>query len=92
MMAETTLYAELITPTGKVFEGHVRGVQVPGSEELGGFAVLANHAPLVSNLQAGKVTLLGTVNGDQAFTITGGVVEVKNNRVVVLAEGARAWD
>lgn len=73
---------EIVTPDKKVFEGEVSSVQMPGSE--GGFEVLDNHAALISSLGKGKVVIKG--KDGQEFTIDGGVAEVLNNKVVILAE------
>jgi F-type H+-transporting ATPase subunit epsilon len=70
---------EIITPDRKVFSGEVEIVTLPGSD--GSFQVLKDHAAIVSTL--GK----GVLKADkQEFTIDGGVVEVLNNKVLVLAE------
>lgn len=81
------MHLEIITPDRKVFAGEVSSAKFPG---VGGqFEVLDNHAPLISALQAGDVLLTGTA-GREAFRISGGVVEVLRNSVVVLAESAGA--
>jgi F-type H+-transporting ATPase subunit epsilon len=70
---------EIITPDKKVFSGEVEVVTLPGSD--GSFQILKDHAAIVSTL--GK----GILKADkQEFTIDGGVVEVLNNKVLVLAE------
>ena len=74
---------EIITPDKKVFAGEATSVIFPGSE--GEFQVLNNHAPIVSSLGNGKLTI-DTNGTKQVFTIDGGVVEVLNNKVLVLAE------
>lgn len=74
---------EIITPDKKVFEGEATSVIFPGSE--GEFQVLNNHAPIVSSLGNGTMTI--EVNGQkQSFVVDGGVVEVLDNKVLVLAE------
>jgi F-type H+-transporting ATPase subunit epsilon len=74
---------EIITPDKKVFAGEASAVTLPGSE--GQFQVLNRHAPLVSTLGKGDVVV--EVSGvKQTYTIDGGVVEVLNNKVLVLAE------
>ena len=74
---------EIITPDKKVFAGEANAVTLPGSE--GQFQILNNHAPLVSALDRGNVVI--DVNGvKQTLVIDGGVVEVLNNKVLVLAE------
>jgi len=75
---------EILTPDKKVYEGEVNSVTVPGAQ--GSFEVLNNHAPIISTLEDGKVIIRGG-GGEQSFFIKGGVVEVINNKVVVLAEG-----
>lgn len=76
------MYLEIVTPEKKVFEGEVNSVQMPGSQ--GSFEVLDNHAALISSLDKGKVVVRSS-NGEK-FMIDGGVAEVKNNKVVILAE------
>lgn len=75
---------EIVTPDEKLFEGKVRHVQLPGKEGL--FGILNNHAPIVSTLVKGKIKV--EINGGdlQYFEISGGVVEMNNNKVIVLAE------
>jgi len=75
---------EILTPDKKVYEGEVNSVTVPGAQ--GSFEVLNNHAPIISTLEDGKVIIRGG-EGERSFFIEGGVVEVINNKVVVLAEG-----
>ena len=75
---------EILTPDKKVYEGEVNSVTVPGAQ--GSFEVLNNHAPIISALEDGKVIIRGG-EGERSFFIKGGVVEVINNKVVVLAEG-----
>lgn len=73
---------EIITPDKKVFTGEATAVTFPGSE--GQFQILDNHAPLVSTIGQGTITVEGARK--ETFTIDGGVVEVLNNKVLVLAE------
>jgi F-type H+-transporting ATPase subunit epsilon len=79
------MYLEIITPDKKVFSGEVTSVKVPGTN--GQFQVLRNHAPIISTLANGKVTVK-TATETKTFDVKGGVVEVLKNKVVVLAESA----
>ena len=81
------MHLEIITPDKKVFTGEATSVTFPGSE--GQFQILNNHAPIVSTLARGPVTI-ATSTGTQTFTVDGGVVEVLNNKVLVLAEAVIA--
>jgi F-type H+-transporting ATPase subunit epsilon len=87
---------EILTPEKKLFSGEVYGVQMPGIS--GSFEVLEKHAPLVSALKAGRIKVLkdkpagsGGQRSFFLFDIQGGFVEVLNNKVTVLVEGATAW-
>jgi F-type H+-transporting ATPase subunit epsilon len=75
---------EILTPDKKVFEGEVRSVTVPGA--MGSFEILNNHAPIISTLDDGKL-IVRTSGKEDVYLIKGGVVEVLNNKVMVLAEG-----
>ncbi len=78
---------EILTPEKKLFSGEVFGVQMPGIS--GSFEVLDKHAPLVSALKAGRVKVLRDKQNHTAmYDIQGGFVEVLNNKVTVLVEGA----
>ena len=79
---------EILTPEHKLFSGEVFGVQMPGMS--GSFEVLDKHAPLVSALKAGRVKVLRDKQHHTAsYDIQGGFVEVLNNKVTVLVEGAK---
>ena len=79
------LQLEIVTPERRVYSDTVDSVQLPGSEgELG---VLPHHAPLVSTLGVGELRFRkdGT---EESFAIVGGFLQVRPDRVVVLAETA----
>jgi F-type H+-transporting ATPase subunit epsilon len=79
----STFNAQILTPNGSLFEGEVSGVKLPGSQ--GSFEVKANHAPIVSTLEKG-IVLVRKEDGDANFSISGGFVEVNNNKLTLLAE------
>ncbi|RVT79785.1 F0F1 ATP synthase subunit epsilon [Flavobacterium sufflavum] len=90
---------EIVSPEASLFKGEVTSVSVPGVN--GSFQILNNHAPIVSLLQKGtvKITapsfsfskesakLFSKVN-DQNYTlaISSGTIEMKDNKVIVLAD------
>lgn len=74
---------EIITPDKELFKGEATSVTVPGVDGSMGF--LENHAPLITVLKAGEVKV-NTNTGQETFAVKGGVVEVMNNTVLVLAE------
>ena len=75
---------ELITPEKKVFQGEVNSVQLPGTN--GKFEVLNNHAPIISTLTKGYVRVIDRNNKTELFKINGGVIEMQNNKIIILAE------
>lgn len=77
------MYLEIVTPDQKVFEGEVISATFPGID--GSFQVLNNHAPLLSTLKKGTIVYKDKKE-EYDLAVDGGVVEVLNNRVVVLAE------
>lgn len=83
---------EILTPEHKVFSGKVYGIQLPGTN--GSFEILENHAPMIASLGKGKMKVMkdkGQSN-TETYEIAAGFVEVLNNSVSVLIEGATALD
>ena len=78
------MHLEIITPEKKVFTGEVISATFAGTD--GSFQVLNDHAPLISSLKTGYVEYRDKKE-EYEIEITGGVVEVLNNNVIVLAEG-----
>lgn len=90
---------EIVSPEASLFKGEVTSVSVPGVE--GSFQMLNNHAPIVSILQNGKVSIIAdkfafskesaasfTKITDQCYTlnISSGTIEMKDNKVIVLVD------
>jgi F-type H+-transporting ATPase subunit epsilon len=75
---------EIITPEKTLFSGEVEMVQLPGLDGL--FAILNNHAPMIAALGKGKVKITEDTKKPVFFEISGGILEVLKNRVLVLAE------
>ena len=80
------MFLEIITPSTKVFSGEVSLVKLPGSK--GSFAVLKNHAPIISTLEAGKIKIIEKGDKVSYFDINGGGGEVKKNKIILLTESA----
>lgn len=74
---------EILTPDNKVFSGDVTFVNLPGTN--GYFEILQNHAPLISTLEKGEIKIRNG-NTEKNIMIDGGLVEVLNNKIIVLAE------
>jgi F-type H+-transporting ATPase subunit epsilon len=80
-----TFSFELVSPTQLVFSGEVEQVDVPGAE--GDFGVLAGHAPFISTLRPGVLTIRNGGNV-QRFFVREGFAEVNQKGLTVLAETA----
>ena len=81
------MFIEVVTPDEKIYEGEVESATFPGSD--GSFQVLNNHAPLISTLGSGDLKMIKLVDKKPQtiiYNLEGGVVEVLNNKVTVLAE------
>jgi len=75
---------EIITPDKSLFAGDAKAVTVPGID--GSLGILNNHAPLISALKKGIVKVTDTNNSVTTYEINGGVAEVQNNKLIILAE------
>jgi F-type H+-transporting ATPase subunit epsilon len=90
---------EIVSPEATLFHGEITSVTLPGVN--GSFQILNNHAPIVSILKQGTVAIAApsfsinkevlakfTKVNDQNYTlaIDSGTVEIKNNKVIVLAD------
>ena len=75
---------EIIAPDRKLYSGEVDLVQVPGSK--GSFEILKNHAPIISTLDQGRIKIVDAKGSTSFFNVDGGVIEAKNNKIIVLAE------
>lgn len=81
---------EILTPERKLYSGDVYGVQLPGTDGM--FEVLEKHAPIVAALKAGNLKIINdrSASNNLFFSIQSGFVEVLNNKVTILVEGAQA--
>ena len=79
---------DILTPERKLYSGEVYGVQLPGIS--GSFEILEKHAPMVSALGKGNIKVLLDKSGNNSsrYEVSGGFIEVINNKVTVLVEGA----
>ena len=80
-----TIRCEIVSQDRLVFEGEADMVIVPG--EAGIMGVLPNHAPLLSTLKYGILTVRHQ-GQEEHFTVAGGVVEIQPTIITVLADAA----
>jgi F-type H+-transporting ATPase subunit epsilon len=78
------MQVEIITPEKKLFAGESSMVRVPGSK--GSFQMLTSHAPIVSTLEKGLITVRKNDGDEITFEINSGLVECKKDKIVILVE------
>jgi F-type H+-transporting ATPase subunit epsilon len=91
------MFIEIVSPEKTIYTGDVSSVFLPGTE--GFFQVLDNHAPIVSTLKKGTIELKGEFNSDlsqnlnlkngsskASLDIESGVVEMRNNKLIILVD------
>jgi F-type H+-transporting ATPase subunit epsilon len=80
-----TFHFDLVSPEKLAFSGEVDQVDIPGAE--GDFGVLAGHAPVVAAMRPG-ILVVRTGTSQQKIIVLGGLAEVSDNRLTVLADVA----
>ena len=77
---------EIVTPEKIVFSEEIESLVIPA--ERGYLGVLAGHAPLLTTLQPGEITIKGTSKGELHYATSGGFMEVTPGKAVLLTESA----
>jgi F-type H+-transporting ATPase subunit epsilon len=85
--AERAMHVEVVSPEAILYEGDAESLTVPAYDGLVG--ILPRHAPMLALLGRGVLTLKSAA-GERRFTVGGGFVQVRANRVRVVAEEAAA--
>ena len=75
---------DILTPEKQLFEGEVKSVKLPGTN--GEFEILNNNAPIISTLTKGEIRVIDSSSKQETFSINGGVIEMQNNKIIVLAD------
>jgi F-type H+-transporting ATPase subunit epsilon len=80
-----TLQFDLVSPERSLASLAATAVQIPGAE--GDLTAMPNHAPLITTLRPGILTVTGP-EGTSEFAVTGGFAEISAEATSVLAERA----
>ena len=80
-----SLKLDIVTAERVVYSGEVEAVIAPGVE--GQLGILPQHTPLMTILKAGEL-VVKSGGGEDSLAITGGFIEVRPDRVIVLADAA----
>lgn len=78
---------EIVSPENLVLSDNVESVSIPGQE--GYFTIMGEHAPLMTNLKPGFVTVVRE-SGTQTYYVRGGFADISPAGVTILAEEAKA--
>jgi F-type H+-transporting ATPase subunit epsilon len=79
------LTVSVVSPERTLFEGEAESIVAPAFD--GQVGILTNHAPMLTLLGTGELRLSAS-GGDRKFTVSGGFLEVADNRVRVVTERA----
>ncbi len=85
MATRTTMHVDVVTAERQLYSGEADTVLAPGSE--GQLGILPRHAALLTTLKVGEL-LIKLGGAEEPFFVSGGFLEVSDNRVTVLAETA----
>ena len=80
------LHFELVSPARLLFSGEVASVTIPGTE--GEMGIFAGHAPVLSTLRPGVVTITRETGSPEKIFVRGGFAEVNPSGLTLLAETA----
>ena len=77
------MQVELLKPDAILFNAEAISVSLPGVD--GRFQILNNHAAMISTLTKGEVVIETADNKKEQFQIEGGLLEIVNNKAIILA-------
>ncbi len=87
MSGQAAFDISIITHDRVVFEGRAVSIIVPGVS--GYLGILARHAPIVASLGNGILTVFGEDESETSWDMNLGLMNVRDNRVFILAEDIR---
>lgn len=85
-----TFKLTIATPAGWVADEEAESLTVPGVD--GYLGILANHAPLMTAIDIGKLSYRDYSGYDHILAVTGGFLEVSDNVVTIIADSAEEGD
>ncbi len=83
-------HLSIVTPEKIYCEAEINSLVVPGTE--GYLGILSHHAPLISSLKPGKIEYKDSENKEIVLAVSGGFIEVSDNKVTILADAVETTD
>ena len=80
----SNLSLQLVSPDNEYFVGTIDMVVLPGED--GDFSVLPEHAPIITYLRPGKLTITEEQSKEHVYFVGSGFVKVENNNCQVLVD------
>ncbi len=85
-----TIKVDIVSAEGEIHSGDATMVFAPAS--MGEVGIAPRHAPMLTTLKPGEVRVQSEEGGEEAFYITGGMLEIQPNQVTILADTALRGD
>jgi F-type H+-transporting ATPase subunit epsilon len=85
-----TIKVDIVSAEGEIHSGDAAMVFAPAS--MGEVGIAPRHAPMLTTLKPGEVRVQDEDGKEEAFYITGGVLEIQPTKVIVLADTALRGD
>jgi len=85
-----TIHVDIVSAEGEIHTGEATMVFAPAS--MGEVGIAPRHAPMLTTLKPGEVRVQDADGNEEAFYVTGGMLEIQPNRVTVLADTALRGD
>ena len=89
-MDSISFHLDVISGVGSLYSGSVKSVRVTGSE--GEMGIRYGHAPLLTTIKTGMVSLIDSQDKEDQIYLAGGVLEVQPDSVTILADTALRAD
>ncbi len=85
-----TIHVDIVSAEGEIHSGDAAMVFAPAS--MGEVGIAPRHAPMLTTLKPGEVRVQTEEGQEEAFYITGGMLEIQPNQVTILADTALRGD
>ena len=85
-----TIQVDIVSAEGEIHSGEAAMVFAPAS--MGEVGIAPRHAPMLTTLKPGEVRVQDADGAEEAFYITGGMLEIQPSKVMILADTALRGD